>query len=133
MSEVLLWIAKALIVVLVGAVAAAFARLRSLESKRSAADTRLTTLEGRRPPDYSPQLEKIGGQLDGLSSRLAKVETKLESRAVDNLWTEHRDLAKSVSRTKEEVGELKGLISQLSPLVSRLDTYLRSVQGGAKP
>ena len=83
-------------------------------------------------PPSEATMRDIAAKLDDCTARLTAVETKLQSRSVDNLWQEHRDLAKSVARTKAEVSKLDGLISQLSPLVARLDSYLRTVQGGGK-
>ena len=79
--------------------------------------------------DNGTELREINAGIADLQQRLARVETKLKSRSVDNLWVEHRDLAKSVARTKSDVARHEGLISQLGPLVNRLDDYLRTVQG----
>ena len=132
MSEILLWIVKATVVALIGAIGAVFLRLRTLEAKRTAADVRLSVLEGKAPADYSQQLEKIGGQLDKMSTRLAKVETKLESRSVDRLWEEHNSLARELGTLTKAVSKQDGMLQQWGSLVDRLDNYLRTVQGGGK-
>ena len=86
-----------------------------------------------RTPATKGQVEAVEAALNGVAARLARVETKLESRSVDSLWKEHRDLAKTVARAKAAQAQQEGVISQLAPLVNRLDAYLRSVQGGNKP
>ena len=87
----------------------------------------------RSTPPSEATMKDIASKLEELTERLTAVETRLQSRSVPTLWAEHRDLAKSVARMKADVARNEGLISQLSPLVSRLDNYLRTVQGGAKP
>ena len=133
MSDLESWIVRATVGALVAALAGVFVRLRVLESKRAAADVRLKAQEARTAPDHSEALRNIDAKLEGLSTRLAKVETKLESRSVDRLWEEHNDLTRELGSLARSVSEHNGVISQLTPLVSRLDNYLRSVQGGAKP
>ena len=130
MSDLEAWIARSILGAIIAACVGIFVRVRKLESGAAVAGKSIRDLENRPPANYGDQLEKIDAKLEGLSTRLAKVETKLESRGVDNLWTEHRDLAKSVARTKADVAEQAGLISQLGPLVNRLDNYLRTVQAG---
>lgn len=132
MNDIVLWVVKATVVALIGALGAVFLRLRTLEAKRTAADVRLTVLEGKAPPDHSAQLHKIGDQLDGLSTRLAKVETKLESRSVDRLWEEHNQLTREIGALTKAVSKQDGMLQQWGSLVDRLDNYLRTVQGGGK-
>ena len=130
MSDILLWIVKATVVALIGAIGAVFLRLRTLEAKRTAADVRLSVLEGKAPADHGAQLDKIGDQLDDLSTRLAKVETKLESRSVDRLWEEHNQLTRELGTLTKAVSKQDGMLQQWGSLVDRLDNYLRTVQGG---
>jgi len=130
MSEILLWVVKATVVALIGAIGAVFLRLRTLEAKRTAADVRLSVLEGKAPADHGAQLDKIGDQLDDLSTRLAKVETKLESRSVDRLWEEHNQLTRELGTLTKAVSKQDGMLQQWGSLVDRLDNYLRTVQGG---
>ena len=80
-------------------------------------------------PPSEETMRGIARQLAELNTRLAKVETKLESRGVDNLWQEHRDLAKSVSRVKADVARQDGVIAELRPLIRSIDRYLRTAQG----
>ena len=129
MTEIEAWIARSVLAAIVAACVGIFVRVRKLESGAAVSDKSIRDLENKAPADYGDQLANIDEKLGDLSTRLAKVETKLESRSVDNLWTEHRDLAKSVARSKADVAKHEGLISQLGPLVNRLDNYLRTVQG----
>ncbi len=84
----------------------------------------------RSTPPSEATMREIADELKEVAERLAAAEAKLESRSVDRLWQEHNALTKDVGNVARDVAEHEGVISQLSPLVSRLDAYLRTVQGG---
>ena len=78
------------------------------------------------------ELADIQASLTDISERLARVETKLESRSVDHLWAEHKKVADMAGQTRTDVARIDGVMTELRPLIRSIDQYLRSRQGGAE-
>ena len=141
MNDVEAWILRGTIGALIAAGGGVFIRLRNLEAKRAAANERLQALENRSPPDHGEALNEISKSLHDLAQRMARVETKLESRSVDKLWEKHdaldddtRELGKSLARAKADIAEQRGVLSQISGTMARLDVFLRNASaGGGRP
>ena len=122
MSDLESWIVRATVGALVAALAGIFVRLRVLEAKRAAADVRIDTLEGAKPPDF-------GARLDQLDERLRELQAKVGSgRSTTEVWNKVDGLARSLSHTDQAVGEIRGTIGELRALVHSVNSYLRGAQ-----
>ena len=124
MDQISDWALRGVVGAMVAAVVGLFARLRTLEAKRAAADVRIEAVEKRSPPDYSEQLRQIDDRLRALEARVGSGKSTTE------IWNKVDGLARSLSHTDQAVGEMKGGLTELRALVHSINNHLRS--GAAK-